>query len=64
MVGAQMATLKDGQRQVRKFAEPPTQDQAAELLNVGTRSIQHAAVVRAIVLFQLSVEVDVAVPVL
>src|SRR5262249_40563998 len=42
MVAAKIATLKDGQRQVGQLAEVPTQQQAAEMLNVGERSVRNA----------------------
>jgi ParB-like chromosome segregation protein Spo0J len=42
MIAAKLATLKDGQRQVGKFAEVPTQHEAATLLNVGERSLRNA----------------------
>jgi N6-adenosine-specific RNA methylase IME4 len=42
MLAAKLATLRDGQRQVGKFAEVPTQGEAATLLNVSERSIRHA----------------------
>jgi N6-adenosine-specific RNA methylase IME4 len=46
MVAAKLATLKDGQRQVGKFADVPTQGEAAVLLNVSERTIRHAREVR------------------
>jgi ParB-like chromosome segregation protein Spo0J len=46
MVAAKIATLRDGQRQVGKFAHVPTQAEAAKLLNVSPRSVKNAAVVR------------------
>jgi hypothetical protein len=42
---AKIATLKDGQRQVGKFAEVPTQSKAATMLNVSGRSVRAARVV-------------------
>jgi N6-adenosine-specific RNA methylase IME4 len=42
MIAAKLATLRDGQRQVGKFADVPTQGEAAALLNVSERSIRHA----------------------
>jgi hypothetical protein len=39
---AKIATLRDGQRQVGQLAEVPTQEQAAEMLNVGERSVRRA----------------------
>jgi hypothetical protein len=42
MVAAKIATLEDGQRQVGKFADVPTQSESAELLNVSERSVRHA----------------------
>ena len=46
MVAARLATLKDGQRQVGKFADVPTQEEAAALLNVSERTLRHARGVR------------------
>ncbi|HEY1942802.1 MAG TPA: MT-A70 family methyltransferase [Roseiarcus sp.] len=46
MVAARLARLKDGQRQVGQLAQVPTQAEAAQLLNVGERSVKRAAVVR------------------
>jgi N6-adenosine-specific RNA methylase IME4/ParB-like chromosome segregation protein Spo0J len=46
MVAAKLATLAHGQRQTGKFAGVPTQQEAAALLNVGERSVRHAADVR------------------
>jgi hypothetical protein len=45
MVAARLATLKDGQRQVGKFADVPTQAQAAERLKVSERSVRDARTV-------------------
>jgi ParB-like chromosome segregation protein Spo0J len=42
MVAGQIATLQDGHRQVGKFADVPTQAQAAEMLNVSERSVRSA----------------------
>jgi hypothetical protein len=42
MVAAKLATLKDGQHQVGKFADVPTQAAAAGLLNVSERSVRSA----------------------
>ena len=44
MVAAKLANLKDGQRADRAspIGEPRTQSQAAELLNVGKRSVERA----------------------
>ena len=42
IVGAKLATLRDGQRQVGQLAEVPTQAEAARLLNVSERSIRRA----------------------
>jgi N6-adenosine-specific RNA methylase IME4 len=42
MVAAKLATLQDGQRQVGKFADVPTQCEAAALLNVSERTVRHA----------------------
>src|SRR5262249_23062475 len=42
MVAAKLATLRDGQRQVGRWAEVPTQAEAAQLLNVGERSVRRA----------------------
>jgi N6-adenosine-specific RNA methylase IME4 len=42
MVAAKIATLRDGQRQVGKFADVPTQGRAASLLNVSERTVRHA----------------------
>jgi len=47
MVAARMATLKDGQRKVGKFAYVPTQEQAAKLAGVSERSVKSARVVLA-----------------
>jgi N6-adenosine-specific RNA methylase IME4 len=44
-VAARLATLKDGQRQVGKFAYVPTQEQAAKLAGVSERSVKSAKVV-------------------
>lgn len=38
-VAAKIATLSDGQRQVGKFTDVPTQSEVADLLNVGERSV-------------------------
>jgi N6-adenosine-specific RNA methylase IME4 len=46
MAAAKIATLRDGQRQVGKFAHVATQAEAATLLNVSERSVKSAAVVR------------------
>ncbi len=45
MVGAQLATLQDGQRQVGQLADVPTQEEAAELMSVGERSVRRARTV-------------------
>jgi hypothetical protein len=45
MIAARLATLADGQRQVGKFADVPTQAQAAERLKVSERSIRDARTV-------------------
>jgi len=47
MVAARLATLKDGQRSDRQGAQicAPTQEDAADLLNVSRRSVQSARVV-------------------
>jgi len=42
MVAAKIATLQDGQRQVGKFADVPTQAQAAKRLNVSERIVRSA----------------------
>lgn len=42
IAAARIATLKDGQRQVGQLAEVMTQGKAADLLNVGERSIRRA----------------------
>jgi N6-adenosine-specific RNA methylase IME4 len=42
MVAARLAKLDDGQRQVGKFADVPTQSQAADMLNVSERSLRTA----------------------
>jgi N6-adenosine-specific RNA methylase IME4/ParB-like chromosome segregation protein Spo0J len=42
MVAAKVATLRDGQRQVGKFADVPTQGESAALLKVSERTIRHA----------------------
>jgi hypothetical protein len=41
-VAAKIANLPDGQRQVGKFADVPTQPEAAELLNVSERTVRSA----------------------
>jgi ParB-like chromosome segregation protein Spo0J len=46
MAAAKLATLGDGQRQVGKFANVPTQAEAAERLNVSERSVRDAVKVR------------------
>src|SRR5262249_33451874 len=47
MVAAKVATLRDGQRQVGKFADDvPTQGEAAALLKVSERTVRHAREVR------------------
>jgi DNA modification methylase len=40
MIGARIATLRDGQRQVGKLAEVPTQPETAKLLGVSERGIR------------------------
>jgi N6-adenosine-specific RNA methylase IME4 len=45
-VASKIATLGDGQRQVGKFAEVPSQSDAANMLNVSERSVRSAAAVR------------------
>jgi hypothetical protein len=45
MFSARVANLKDGQRQVGKFANVPTQAQAAKMLNVSPRSLRDAKTV-------------------
>lgn len=45
LVSAKLATLGDGQRQVGKFADVPTQAEAAALLNVSERTVRTARVV-------------------
>jgi ParB-like chromosome segregation protein Spo0J len=42
MIAAKLATLSDGQRQVGKYANVPTQAEAASILNVGERSVRSA----------------------
>jgi ParB-like chromosome segregation protein Spo0J len=42
MIAANLATLADGQRQGGKFADVPTQAEAASILNVGERSVRSA----------------------
>jgi ParB-like chromosome segregation protein Spo0J len=42
MVAAKVATLRDGERQVGKFAEVPTQPEAAKMLNVSERTTRSA----------------------
>src|SRR5262249_3782877 len=42
IVAAKVATLRDGQRQVGKFADVPTQGEAAALLKVSERTVRHA----------------------
>jgi ParB-like chromosome segregation protein Spo0J len=42
MIAAKLATLGDGQRQIGKFADVPTQPEAAERLNVSERSVRDA----------------------
>jgi hypothetical protein len=46
MIAAQLATLGWGQRQRGQLASVPTQEEAAELLNVGERSVKRAVFVR------------------
>jgi hypothetical protein len=46
MVAARLATPGDGQRQVGKFAEVPTQKEAAAMLNVSERTMRSATIVR------------------
>jgi hypothetical protein len=46
MIAAKIATLKDGQQQVGKFADVPTQAEAAKALHVSERSVRDAAAVR------------------
>jgi hypothetical protein len=41
-VAAKLANLRDGQRQVGKFADVPTLSEAAKLLNVSERTVRHA----------------------
>src|ERR1700730_14268337 len=43
MLAARIATLGDGQRQVGQLADVPTQEQAAEMLNVGERTVRRAS---------------------
>lgn len=42
MVAGKLAKLEDGQRKVGKFAEVPSQSEAAEMLNVSERSLRSA----------------------
>lgn len=42
MVAGKIATLKDGQRQVGKFADVATQSDAAKMLNVSERTVRSA----------------------
>lgn len=42
LVAAKIARLEDGKKQVGKFADVPTQAQAADMLNVSERSVRHA----------------------
>ena len=42
MVSAKLATLADGQRQVGKFADVPSQAEAIALLNVSERTVRSA----------------------
>jgi hypothetical protein len=42
MVGTRTATLEDGQRQVGKLADVPSQSEAAPMLNVSETSIRNA----------------------
>jgi hypothetical protein len=42
MLAARIATLGDGKRQVGQLADLPTQEQAAEVLNVGERTVRRA----------------------
>jgi hypothetical protein len=42
MAAAQVATLSDGQKQVGKFADVPTQSEAANKLNVSERAVRTA----------------------
>lgn len=46
MVAAKLAKLDHGQRQTGQLAAVPTQEQAAEMLNVGERSVRRAVEVR------------------
>jgi hypothetical protein len=41
-LATRIATLGDGQRQVGQLADVPTQEQAAEMLNVGERTVRRA----------------------
>jgi hypothetical protein len=47
MIAAKLATLRDGERQVGKFAEVPTQPEAAKMLNVSERTTRSARKVLA-----------------
>jgi len=42
MVAARIATLKDGQRKSAGSIGPPSQPEAAQMLNVGRESVQRA----------------------
>jgi ParB-like chromosome segregation protein Spo0J len=46
MIAARLATLRDGQRQLGKFAYVPTQAKAAERFGVSARSVRDAVKVR------------------
>lgn len=60
MVAARIATLPHGANQHRSgnFAAPPTQEQAASILNVGERSVRHAREVLDEGIPELAVEVE------
>lgn len=47
MVAARIATLQDGERKVGKFADVPTQPQAAQMLNVSERTVRSARAVQS-----------------
>ena len=57
-VAARIATLTDGQRQVGKFADVPTQAEAAKLLNVSERQVRSARAVQRTALPEIVEAVD------
>ena len=57
-VAARIATLTDGHRQVGKFADVPTQAEAAKLLNVSERQVRSARAVQRTALPEIVEAVD------